>query len=296
MSKLLRASLLFAAAAILLTWTAAAFALPVHNVTQSTDYADLASAMTAANAGDMITVDAGTYALGATVAMNKANVTVQGAGAGSTVYQISSGVGFAFVISGNGFTLKSLTLEKTDLANQNLIQIVASNVTVQDCEIFGPDPGTDWSTAGVVSRALEISGGLSGLTISGNDIHTVRQPAYINPGTTGNIINNHTSGTKGWVIDGAVMSFSGNTWGPPANQSSDIALLASCSPLDYPDLVTLSAGNDDARVDAQFVGGEIGRAVAYVDAAASPGGTAAHPFPTKASRRGSPAPSRTAAP
>ena len=47
--------------------------------------------------------------------------------------------------------------------------------------------------------------------------HTLRQPAYLNPGSTGTIMDNVAYNTRGYVVDQATFLFSGNSWGLPAN-------------------------------------------------------------------------------
>jgi hypothetical protein len=188
------------------------------------------------------------------------------------------------IVNGAGFTLRDFHDAEDRPPNQNLMLIGANNVTVLNNEIYGPDPGTTWTIAGIVSRALEVQGSLTGLNVQGNNIHHLRQPAYINPGTVGTITNNVVSRTKGWVVDGASLTFSGNSWGPPQNESADIALLASCTSLQYPNLLALSSGNGNAYISGQFAGASSGRADSYVDASAARAVTAAASRPTNPCR------------
>jgi len=235
------------------------------------DQPTIAAGLAAASPGDIVLVAPGTYVIGSTLNASTSNVTLRGSGA-TSVIQVASGVGYLMQITGANFTLRDFKIQKTDTPNQNMILVNANGCTIQNNEIYGPDPGTPWSVNGIVSRALEVSGGLSGLLVTGNNIHHLRQPAYINPGTAGTVSSNNVSGTRGWVIDGATITFSGNSWGPPQDQGADIALLASCNPLDYPNLLALSSGNGNAFISGQFVGASSGRADGYVDASASPGG------------------------
>ena len=52
----------------------------------------------------------------------------------------------------------------------------------------------------------------------------MRQSAYLNPNTTGYIVDNVVYNTRGFVVDVALFIFSGNSWGSPEN-AVDIALL-----------------------------------------------------------------------
>ncbi|HWO57508.1 MAG TPA: T9SS type A sorting domain-containing protein [bacterium] len=235
--------------------------------------------------GSTVYVAAGTYVLASTINVNLPNLVLEGAGAGNTIVQVSKAVGYAFNVTGAGSVIRGFTVEKTDLLSvHNLALINANNVTIENNEFFGPDPGSPWSVNGLVSRAMEVAGGLSGLVIQNNTIHTLRQPAYINPGTVGTVTGNHVYGTRGWVNDGGQITFTGNDWPCPGNQGADIALLASVNPVWYPDLFALSVGNDDAYISAQYVGGKSGRAYSYVDIAAAPGGNghSCHPYQSAA--------------
>lgn len=233
----------------------------------------IAAAVAAAQPGDTIRVCSGTYPIPATVNLNKAGLTILGVGASRPVIQIPTSTGYGFAAYSPNVTLQNLEIVKSDLGTgHNLIYIGANNFTAQNNLIYGPNPGGTWTATGIISRAFEATGGLSGLLIQNNTIHTLRQGAYINPGTTGSILNNNLSGTKGWNIDGAIITFNGNTFGEPQNQDCDIALYPSVNPANYPPLLTLSSNNDNAFICAQYAGGENGRAIAYVDDNAAPNG------------------------
>ncbi|TFH65149.1 MAG: T9SS type A sorting domain-containing protein, partial [Candidatus Zixiibacteriota bacterium] len=130
-----------------------------------------------------------------------------------------------------------------------------------------PDPGTPWSVNGIVSRAMVTTGGLTGLLIDNNTIHHLRQPAYFSGPTTGVVSNNAVSGTRGWVNEGANLTFTGNTWPLPVNQGCDIALLAllgANGPIWYPDPIALSTANNNAFLSIQFVPLDEGRAISNI--------------------------------
>lgn len=268
------------------TKTAGARAATITVCASGCDHTTLQAAVAAASNGDTINVSAGTYVLASTVNVNVPNLTIAGAGSATTIFQVAQAIGNAFSISVAGVTLTDLQIQKTDVTGvHELILVNASgdNFTLQNSLIQGPDPGTPWSVNGIVSRALVSStGGVTGLLIQNNTIKHLRQPAYLNPGTVGSILNNNVSGTRGWVVDGAQITFTGNTWGPPANQGADIALLASCNPADYPNLGALSNANGNAFISGQFVGASSGVGTVYVDDDAGPGGdgTQALPYQT----------------
>lgn len=238
-------------------------------------YSSISSAVVAANPGDTVRVCSGTYPTASTITLNKA-ITILGVGPTKPVIQAASTIGNAFFVSASNVTIDNLEIQKTNLANQDLIAVQANNFTAQNNLIYGPNPGAIWNVAGFVSRAFVISN-QTGTLITNNVIHTLRQPAYMsgsNNVAAGTISNNQVSGTKGWVVEGGNYTFTGNTWGEPQNQSCDIALLndPSLNPAFYQPLLALSTANDNAFICAQYVGGENGRATAYVNDGAGPGG------------------------
>ncbi len=264
------------------TWTSQA-AVDAYNTANSTNYlwgydafGTIANGILGVAVGGTVNVLPGTYVLSSTVNVNKPNVTIDGAGAGLSIVQVSAAVGYAFNLSTAGVTLRDLEIQKTDLVtNHALIYVAANNLSILNNLIYGPDPGTPWATNGIVSRAMIGTGGLSGLLIDGNTIHTLRQPGYFSGPTTGTISNNAVSGTRGWVNEGANLTFTNNSWPLPPNQGAEIALLATLGangPIWYPDPMALSLANNNAYVDAQFTPSDKGRAVSYVDDSAAPGG------------------------
>lgn len=204
-------------------------------VPHHSDGSQIQTAINLASPGDTLSLQDGVYNLnGRTLSLNKA-VTLQGQSLNTRLQQAYNAADSTRVlsISAAGARLRQLQIEKTNKAGvHNLVQISASNVSLEDLQISGLFENGDGDT----SRAFEIAGGLSGLLLQNNRIFGLRQPAYINPGTSGQIIGNTVYGTRGWVIDGARMDFSAsNRWradgagvngdNPSQNFGCDIALL-----------------------------------------------------------------------
>ena len=100
-------------------------------------------------------------------------------------------------------------------------------------------------------RGFVAQGNVTNLLVRNNVFHTLRQAAYLNPGSTGTIMMNTVYNTRGYVVDQAVFLFSGNSWGLPAN-AVDIALLAgTLSGAPYDPLSALEASNSSATISDQ---------------------------------------------
>lgn len=267
---LLVAGLLFAA---LPTGQAQAADIPVA-CTGSGDTALLQAAIDGASDGDNILVS-GICVLDSGITVGKA-VTLDGGG--SAKIQVS-GTGYRITMTTAGATLKGFDIEKTDKTGvQDIIYIAANNVTISNNKIHGQYVIGD----GDVSRAMITSGGYSGVTISNNEIYDLRQPAYISGVITGDITNNYTYRTKGWVLEQGNMTFTGNTWGTGANANVyDIAILSSVSSSYYTDVPAMSAANNNAFIEDQRTSPALLTPV-YVDASApactSDCGTARAPY------------------
>ncbi|MCK9368423.1 DUF5011 domain-containing protein [Candidatus Dojkabacteria bacterium] len=224
----------------------------------------ISAAVAVAAPSDEILIGSGTYTLTSVINITVPNLTIKGSGVGSTYIQggISVGSNF-FSVTASGFTLQDVELVKTDQAGvQNLIYIGASNTTIKNNSIHGQFVIGD----GDVSRAMVVSGGLSGLQIEGNTIYSLRQPGYFTGPTTGNIVNNYVYGTKGWVMEGGDMTFTGNNWGTGAQANVyDIAILALAPLSAYTDIVSMSNLNNGAVIEDQRVSPAVLSTV-YVDA------------------------------
>lgn len=230
---------------------------------QSGTVGRIQEAVSLATAGGTVNVAAGTYTPAGTIVINKTDVKLLGAGAANTFVK-TSGTAYLFQVSASGFTLEGFDIEKTDKTGvQNIVTIQGNNATIKNNTFHGQYVLGD----GDVSRALEVSGGIS-VTVEGNTIYALRQPAYINT-ASGLIKNNLVYGTRGWVVDGGNPVFEGNTWG--TGNAIDIAILSGV-PANYPDIVAMSEANNDAVIEDQRPTPRV-LSVVYVDDSAAAGGT-----------------------
>ena len=108
-----------------------------------------------------MSVLAGTHVVSSQVDLNKADMTLVGAGSASTIVQVS-GTGYRLAITASGVTLQDLQIVKTDkTGGQDIIWINGSNVTIKNNTIHGQFVIGD----GEIARAMVVSGGHSGLLI-----------------------------------------------------------------------------------------------------------------------------------
>ncbi|KRE03063.1 hypothetical protein CON11_19770 [Priestia megaterium] len=180
--------------------------------------------------------------------MNKAGVTLKGYP--GTFISLQAAV-IAFIITGNGVTIDGLTITSDNPYPVEFIQIGGTNHNIINNIIFGPPqagPSTNW----VVNRGFVTqAGNMTNLLVRNNIFYSLRQPAYLNPNTNGNIMDNVVYNTRGFVVDQAIFQFSGNSWGSPVN-AVDIALLVgTIAGPPYDPLTELIDNNSNASISDQ---------------------------------------------
>ena len=92
------------------------------------------------------------------------------------------------------------------------IQFAGTNHKLVNNYIYGPQQAglsTDW----VVNRGFLTQGNVVNLIVQDNIFYFMRQPAYLNPNSTGYIIDNVTYNTRRFVVDRAIFVFFGNLMG-----------------------------------------------------------------------------------
>ena len=155
-----------------------------------------------------------------------------------------------FLCNGGDDTIDGLTMTSDNPYPVEFIQVSGDGNQILNCMIYGPDQAGDSSTW-VVNRGFVTQGNATNLLVRNNVFHTLRQPAYLNPGSTGTIMDNVAYNTRGYVVDQATFVFSGNSWGLPAN-AVDIALLAGTTTgAPYDPLSALEASNSSASISDQ---------------------------------------------
>jgi filamentous hemagglutinin family protein len=156
----------------------------------------IGSAVGAASAGAAVDVHAGTYA--EQLVLNKAGLTLTGH--------------------------EGAKLVVPDASEINGIAITANNVTVTGMEIAGPatSPYRSYAWGNNITRGIAVGNGITGFTISNNNIHDVRNGILIDGRNTGSITGNRIDNTKSAIsvqyTDGAGIAMSGNTQGTHGNE------------------------------------------------------------------------------
>ncbi len=214
---------------------------------QAAPFQTIAEALAAVEPDGTIHVLRGTYPITQQLVVNKPGVTIQGT-AGAEVLLKAPIV--PFLLTGGDDTLDGLTITSDQPYPVEFIQVAGDGNQVLNYQIYGPDQAGDSSTW-VVNRGLVTQVGSTNLLVRSNIFHTLRQPAYLNPSSTGTFMDNVCYNTRGYVVDRAIFLFSGNSWGLPAN-AVDIALLSgTLTGAPYDPLSALEASNSSATVSDQ---------------------------------------------
>ncbi len=195
----------------------------------------------------MIHVLRGVYPVTQQLSVNIPGLSIQGR-AGALILLQAPVV--PFLLSGGDNTLQGLEMTSDNPYPVEFVQLAGEGNRLLDCQIYGPEQAGDSSTW-VVNRGFVTQGNATGLLVQGNIFHSLRQSAYLNPGSTGSIIFNVVYNTRGYVVDRALFLFSGNSWGIPEN-AVDIALLSgTVSGAPYDPLSALEESNSSASVSDQ---------------------------------------------
>lgn len=222
-------------------------AAPGGDGSQAKPFESIEQALAEAKPGGVIHVLRGTYPITRQLAVNIPGLTIQGT-AGALILLQAPVV--PFLLSGGDNTIDGLTMTSDNPYPVEFIQSAADGNRILNCQIYGP-PQQGASSNWVINRGFVTQLNTTGLLVRDNVFHTLRQPAYLNPGSNGTIINNVVYNTRGYVVDGSDFLFSGNSWGIPEN-AVDIALLAGTqSGVPYDPISALEASNSSAAISDQ---------------------------------------------
>lgn len=204
--------------------------------TQENPFGTIQEGITAVSPTGVVHILGGTYSITSTISVNKTGVTIKGYP--NTIVLLQAAV-IPFLVTGSGVTIDGLTITSDLPYAVEFIQFAGTNHKLVNNYIYGP-PQAGSSTDWVVNRGFLTQGNVVNLIVQNNIFYFMRQPAYLNPNSTGYIIDNVTYNTRGFVVDRAVFVFSGNSWGIPVN-AVDIALLVgTITGAPYDPITTLS--------------------------------------------------------
>lgn len=219
--------------------------------TQANPFGTIQEGINAVSPGGTVNILGGTYPITAQMVINKEGITLEGRP--DTLIVLQTPV-IPMLVTGRGITLRGLNITSDIPYAVEFIQFAGVNHKLIENIIFGP-PQSGPSSGWIVNRGFVTQGNVTGLTVKNNIFYSMRQPAYLNPNSTGHIVNNVVYDTRGWVVDRAIFVFSGNSWGIPENtedNGADISLLAgTITGAPYDPITALSENNNMAAINDQ---------------------------------------------
>lgn len=222
-------------------------AAPGGDGSREAPFQTIQEALAASLPDGVIHVLRGIYPISQQLTVNIPGLTIKGS-AGAVILLQAPVV--PFLLSGGNDTIEGLTMTSDAPYPVEFVQLAGEGNRLLNCRIYGPEQPGD-SSACVVNRGFVTQGNATDLLVQGNIFHSLRQSAYLNPGSTGSIVFNVVYNTRGYVVDQALFLFSGNSWGIPEN-AVDIALLSgTTSGAPYDPLSALEESNSSASVSDQ---------------------------------------------
>ena len=222
-------------------------AAPNGDGSQARPFQTIDEALAVAEPNGIINVLQGTYPITQQISLNIPGLTIKGR-AGSLILLQAPIV--PFLCNNDNITIDGLTITSDQPYPVEFIQIGGNGNQILNCQIYGPNQTGDSSTW-VVNRGFVTQLNITNLLVRNNIFHTLRQSAYLNPNSTGTIMDNVVYNTRWYVVDRSVFLFSGNSWGIPEN-AVDIALLAGTTTgAPYDPLSALEASNSSATISNQ---------------------------------------------
>lgn len=215
--------------------------------TEFAPFQTIEEALAVARPNSIINILPGTYPVTGQINLNIPGLTLKGR-AGSTILLQAPIV--PILCNSNNIRVDGLTMTSDNPYPVKFIQVSGDKNQILNCQIYGP-PQTGDSSTWIVNRGFVTQGNATNLLVRNNIFHTLRQAAYLNPNSTGTIMDNVVYNTRGYVVDQAIFLFSGNSWGIPEN-AVDIALLAGTTTgAPYDPLSALQASNSSATISDQ---------------------------------------------
>lgn len=215
--------------------------------TQANPLPTISDAINQVEDNGYIIVEEGVYDISTTLNLNKSGISL--IGKPNSIIMLQSNV-VGMLVSGDSNEVYGLTFTSNNPYPTEFIQIGGNNNIIRNNILFGPEQSGS-SDTWVTNRGVVTQGATQDSWIDGNIFYSLRQAGYLNPNSTGYITHNVVFNTRGWVVDQALMQFSGNSWGSPAN-AVDIALLAgTTTSAPYDSVSDLQRNNSMANISDQ---------------------------------------------
>ncbi|MFD2170471.1 hypothetical protein [Tumebacillus lipolyticus] len=215
---------------------------------QAHPFGTIQAGIAAVNPEGTVHILAGTYPITSQIVVNKTGITLQGEPGASLLLQADL---IAILVTAGSTTISGLEITSDIPYAKEFIQVGGNDTTLLNNTIFGPAqalPMSNW----VVNRAVVPQVSITNLTVQSNTFFSLRTGIYINPNVTGAINNNVVYNTKGgFLVDRAVTTFNGNSWGSPSNEFDIVLLVGTTMGPPYDNLQALSAANSNATISDQ---------------------------------------------
>ena len=180
-------------------------ATPNGDGSEEKPFQTIEEALNVVEPNGVINVLSGTYLVTSQYVLSN-NITIKGR-TGSIIELEASAI--PFLLTGNN-TLDGLAITSDAAYPVEFIQVSGANNQIINCQIYGSNQPGDSSTW-VVNRGFVTQSSATNLLVRDNIFYSLRQPGYLNPGSTGIIMNNVTFYIRGYVVDQAIFEFSGNS-------------------------------------------------------------------------------------
>lgn len=215
------------------------------NGTQASPFGTIQQGLTAVSPTGTVHILGGLYPITSTMVVDKTGVTIKGYP--NTVVQSQAAV-TVFIVLGDGVTIDGLTITSDNPYAVDFIRLEGTNHKLVNNMIYGP-PQEGSSIGWVFNRGFVTQPiNMVNLTVDSNIFYSLRHPAYLSSDTTGHILNNVTYNSRGFIVDGAIFVFSGNSWGSPENSIDIVLFPITPDGPPYDPIADLSANNSSASI------------------------------------------------
>lgn len=211
-------------------------------------FGTITSGLAAVNPFGTIHILSGTYPITTQINVNKEGISLIGEPGSTLLLQANI---IPLLVTQPNTTIDGIILTSDVPYPREFIQVGGANTTLRNNTIFGPPqalPMENW----IVNRAVVPQVSNSNITVENNTFFSLRTGMYINPNVTGAINNNIVYNTKGgFLVDRALTTFNGNSWGTPPNEFDIVLLAGTTTGPPYDNIEALQEVNNNATISDQ---------------------------------------------